>query len=79
LDHLLFSDRDWQMASAEMIRRPEVRECLRIEDHYFDVRYRKLGASELQKARRVFREILRRATTGRSAEGLELIPPLHRI
>jgi hypothetical protein len=77
LDVLLFSDRDWQMANADMIRHPELCAYLSIGDHYFDVAYRQPTARELQAAQAIFQEILARARSGRSAEGLGLIPPLH--
>lgn len=77
LDRLLFSDRDWQLASPGIIQRPELREVLRIDDTYFGVTYRKPTASELQRAQVIFREIVSRARAGTSADGLELIPPLH--
>ena len=77
LDHLLFSDRDWQMADANMIRYPGLRDLLRIDDHYFDVAYRRPTAGELQRAQAIFREILARARSGSPADELELIPPLH--
>ena len=78
LDRLLFSDRDWQMANASMIQHPELREVLRIDDHYFDVAYRRPTVLELQRAQAIFREILARARAGGPTDGLELIRPLHR-
>jgi hypothetical protein len=77
LDSLLFSDRDWEMASAAMILHPELRERMSIHDHYFDVYFRKPAPNELSIARSAFQEIITHAKSGQSARGLPMIPPLH--
>jgi len=82
LDRVLFWDRDWQLASAASVREAliqdtEVRERLRIEEDYFDVTYRRPSAQELESARMVFQDILNRAQSNRSAEGVGMIACLH--
>jgi hypothetical protein len=82
LDRVLFWDRDWQLASAATVRaallqQTEVRERLRIEEDYFDVTYRRPSARELQSARVIFQDILARARSNRSAEGVGWMGPLH--
>jgi len=76
LDQLLFSDRDWQMARAEMILLPGLRDMLRIRGEYFDIRLRYPTAEGMRTARKVFGDLLARALAGRPARGLALIPPL---
>ena len=76
LDRVLFSDRDWQLAGGALIRETEVRERLRIEEDYFDVTYRRPTAPELESARVIFQDILTRARTNRSAEGVGWMAPL---
>jgi hypothetical protein len=78
LDQLLFTDRDWQMARAEMILQPDFRDLLRIREDYFDIRFRHLTPEEMQAAQTVFQDLLARAAAGKSANGLAGIPPLHR-
>lgn len=77
LDRVLFSDRDWQLAGAALLRQRDVRERLRIEDEYFDVTYRRPTAAELGSARAIFEDILSRARSNRTAEGVGWIAPLH--
>jgi hypothetical protein len=82
LDRVLFWDRDWQLASAAsvraaLLRQTEVRERLRIEESYFDVTYRRPTLQELASARVIFEDILSRARSNRSAEGVGWIAPLH--
>jgi hypothetical protein len=77
LDRVLFSDRDWQLAGGAVLRKPDVRERLRLENDYFDVTYRRPTAPELEAARVVVEDLLTRARSNRSADGVGGIPPLH--
>lgn len=77
LDRVLFWDRDWQLAGAALIQQGDVRERLRIGEEYFDVTYRRPSTAELKSARAVFEDILARARSSRSAEGVGWIAPLH--
>ena len=77
LDRVLFWDRDWQLAGGALLQHGDVRERLRIGEEYFDVTYRRPTALELESAREIFEDILARARSHRSAEGVGWIAPLH--